>query len=148
MGSVEARIDVTNVAFILDGTGQYKDDETVAQDAGRSGDMVAKTVMAYNPTTKKWEPWTDETASDGTQFPRAILLDTLAEADIQAGDIVGVPLLVGGVITDVDQLVFENSLALDTVINSPAGINTSAEDKLRECGLAVEYTINIDEFEN
>jgi len=145
---VESRQDVTNVAFFLDGSEKYKDNETIAQDAGRSGDMLAKTVMARDPSTKKWVPFTDETAADGTQFPRGILKKDIAEADIQAGDVTGVPITIIGVIVDVQQLVIENSKTLDTVINSPAGINLTVEDKLREVGLVVESTIDIDEFEN
>ena len=144
---VEARSDITNVAFILEGSGAYRDPQTILQDAGRSGDIVAQTLMAYNPTSKKWVPFTDETATDGTQFPRGILLDTITEAAIVAGD-VEAPILVRGEIVDKTGLVIENSKTLDTIINEPLNLNTSVQDFLAMVGILVEATIDIDEFEN
>jgi hypothetical protein len=148
--AVQTSLEVTNVAFILHGQPLRKDNETVSQDAGRgSADMVAYTIMSYNPTSQEWVPFTDETASDGTQYPRGILMQTLDAADIVAGDVVDVPILVGGtVICDVEQITIENSKTLDTIINVPAGFNTSVRDFLQMNGIFFEDTVDIDEFEN
>jgi len=148
--SVEVRNDVSNVPFIRMGmpAAVQREAETVAQDAGRTSDMVAKTLMSYDPAAGKWVPFTDETGTDGTQFPRGVLLKTLAEADIVAGDIDNVPILVGACILDRDQLVIENSKTLATVINSPAGVNITVEDHLRTLGLYMESTVDVDGLEN
>ena len=119
-----------------------KDAETVAQDAGRVGDMVVNTLMAYNPSTKVWVAFVDETGTNGTQFPRGILMRTLTEAEIKAGDVADVPILVGEAIVDLAQLVIENSKTLDTVINSPAGINIRVEDYLRLLNIYMESVID------
>jgi hypothetical protein len=139
---VQRKTDLSNKPFILSLLSFSKDAETVAQDAGRGADMLVNTLMAYNPTTAKWEPFTDETATDGTQYPRGILLRTLAQADIVAGDVEDVPILVGEAICDLAQLVIENSKTLATVINIPAGFNTSVEDYLRLLNIYMESVID------
>jgi hypothetical protein len=146
--SVQERLDIANIPFLRDGNPVSIDSAVVAQDAGRSADMVAKTVMAYDPAAEKWVPFTDETASDGTQFPKGILMKTLATADIVAGDISNVPIWVGNAVVDEDQLVIENSLTLDTIVNVPAGLNTSVRDLLKLIGIFTESTVDVDGFEN
>jgi hypothetical protein len=146
--AVQNRVDNVNKPFILTGDGVTKR-ATVAQDAGRTADMERNTVMAYDPTNANWVPWTDETATDGTQYPKGILLATLATAEIVAADVEDVPILVGKDITvDQDQLVIENSLTLATIVNIPAGFNTSCEDLLRYTGIWMQDTIDIDDLEN
>jgi len=132
---------VENLPFWLGESALYKDAETVAQDAGRTADMVFGTVMAYDPTNEKWVPWTDETATDGTQFPAGILLDTLATADIVAGDVSNVSILVGNQIVPAGQVVFENSLTADTIVNVPANLNKAAWQLLSAIGIFLEDTI-------
>jgi hypothetical protein len=147
--TVQARLDISNIPFLRAGPALMIDDAVIAQDAGRSGDMVPYTLLAYNPTTQKWVPFTDETAVDGTQYPKGILVNrTLEEADIQAGDISNVGVYVGRMIVDEDQLVIENSKTLDTIVNIPAGYNTSVKDLLKQIDIYTEATIDVDGFEN
>lgn len=143
--AVQVKTDLSNKPFILALMGLVKSAQVVAQDAGRSGDLVFGTLMAYNPTTAKWVPFTDETATDGTQIPKGIIMRTLTEAEIQAGDVAAVPILVGNAIIDTAQLVIENSKTLATVVNVPAGLNQSVEDLLRWAGIYTEDTIDITE---
>lgn len=145
--SVQTRTDFSNLAFVLQGTGKYKVG-TVAQDAGRSTVMARHTLMAYNPTTQKWEPFTDETAVDGTQYPRGIMQAELTAAQVVAGDVSDVPILVGGVIIDKNALVIENSKTLATIVNVPTNLNSSVEDLLRWSGIYMQDTDDIDGFEN
>jgi hypothetical protein len=144
---VQTSTDLTNLPFILQGSGAFKVG-TVLTDGGRSGAMVKNTLMSYNPTSKKWVPFTDETATNGQQYPRGILRATLSEAEIQAGDVLNVPILVRGVIVDKNQLVIENSKTLDTIINVPAGFNTAVEDYLRMVGIFMKDSEAIGNFEN
>lgn len=143
--AVQVKTDLQNKPFILCGIGQIKSAQVVAQDAGRTADMVYGTVMAYNPTTQKWKPFTDETATDGTGHPAGFLMRKLETADIVAGDVSDVPILVGDANVDVSQVVIENSKTLATVCNVPAGLNKSVEQLLRMLGLFVETTIDITE---
>ena len=140
--AVEQKTDLANKPFILFGPGIIKSAQTVAQDAGRTTDMEFGTVMAYNPTTELWEPFTDETATDGTGHPQGFLQRTLETADIVAGDVDDVPILVGDACVDEDQIVIENSLTLATICNVPAGLNKSVEQMLRLLGLFAETTID------
>ena len=98
----------------------------------------------------KWEPFTDETETDGTQWPRGIIMKTYAQADIVAGDIADVPIVAGGMglVIDDGQLVIENSKTLATVINVPAGTNKTVETVLREIGIFVQVTVDIDAYQN
>lgn len=140
--AVQVKTDLTNNPFVLTLLSLIKDAETVAQDAGRTGDMAIYTLMAYNPATKVWVAFVDETGNNGTQFPRGILMKTLTEAEIKAGDVENVPILIGEAVIDSAQLVIEASKTLDTVINSPAGINIRVEDYLRLLNIYMEDTID------
>jgi len=148
MTAVQSRSDISNIPFLRVGPAVSIDDAIILQDAGRSGDMLVKTLMAYNPTSKKWVPFTDETATDGTQYPKGILTKTLSEAAIKAGDILGVSIYVGRMIIDGAQLVIESSKTLDTIVNIPAGLNTSVKDLLKQINIFTEATVDIDGFEN
>lgn len=146
--TVQASENQTNHPFILNEESKTKEAETVSQDAGRTADLERYTLMSFNPTTAEWEPFTDETATDGTQFPRGIILATIETAALVAGDVDGIPILVGDAVVDENQLVIENSKTLDTVINVPAGINISVEEALRLMGIFTAATRAIEEFEN
>jgi hypothetical protein len=146
--AVQVENDVTTVPFIRRGPALTKEAATVVQDAGRgTADMVQYTLMVYDPATSKWNSFTDETATDGTQFPKGILLKTLAAADIVAGDVEDVPILVGDAVIDQNQLVIENSKTLATVVNVPANLNQSVEDLLRWVNIYTEDTVDISSYE-
>ena len=143
--SVQVRVNTDITPFYLSGGALYDDNSTVLQDAGRSGNMVFGTVMSKNPATNKWVPFTDETAVDGTQLPLGILLETLTEADIQAGDITGVNILRAGIIVDRAKLVVENSKTLATVITSA---DMRVDDFLSSQGIRTATTVDTTGYEN
>jgi hypothetical protein len=147
--SVETYADVTNRPFILNDDSLTKEAETVVQDAGRgTADMERNTLMSYDPATGKWSPFIDETETDGTQIPMGILQSKILAADIVAGDVVDVPILVGNAVIDQNQLVIEASKTLATVVNVPVGLNKTVEELLRWIGIFCADTIAIEEFEN
>ena len=146
--SVQERTDISNIPFLRQGPALSIDDATILQDAGRTVDLVAKTLMAYNPTLKKWVPFTDETAVDGTQYPKGILTKTIPTASLVAGDVTGVAIWTGRMIIDGAQLVIEASKTLDTIVNIPAGYNTSVKDLLKQIDIFTESTVDVDGFEN
>ena len=60
-----------------------------------------------------------------------------------------VPILVGAACTvDQGQLVIENSKTLATEITVPTNFKITVEEALRYTGIFVEYTIDIDGYEN
>lgn len=144
--AVQVKTDLTNKPFVLSLQSLAKDAETVLQDGGRSGDMLIHTLMSFNPTSQKWVPFSNEAATNGEQFPRGILMKTLTEAEIQAGDVLNVPILIGEAIIDSTQLVIESSKTLNTVINQPANINVAVEEFLRQLNIYTEDTIDTTEF--
>lgn len=147
MGAVQQKTDLSNKPFIQSGESLVKSGQTILQDGGRSTDMEFGTLLAKNPTSGKWVPFTDETAVDGTAHPRGILMRQIDAADIVAGDVEDVPVMVGKTVTiDVQQLVIENSKTLATIVNVPATLNASVEDLLRLTGIFVETTVDITEL--
>ena len=141
----------STVPFVRSGISYSKEDQVLLQDAGRSADLAPFTLLAKVAASGKWVPFTDETATDGTAIPSAVYLgDTIAQADIVAGDVTGFgPILVGGACTvDDGQLVIENSKTLGTVIGATSVNARTVNDELRNKGIFVEDTVDIDEFEN
>lgn len=148
--TVQTRLDNTTVPFIRNGISVAKESETLLQDAGRSGNIVQFTLMAQITATKKWEPFTDETATDGTAIAKGIYLgDAITEAAIKAGDVVDLPILIGGAACFIDsaQLTIENSKTLDTVVGGATVEKHRVEDDLNEIGIFVETTVDIDVLE-
>lgn len=144
--ALQSQTDFTNYPEETDDNTKIRESETVAQDGGRSGAMVRNTLMAYDPGNANWVPFSDETGTDGTQYPRGILKADLTEAEIQAGDVDDVPIMIKGTL-DKNQLTIENSKALTTVINVPTNFNTTVEDYLRMVGIFMEDTISVNAAE-
>jgi hypothetical protein len=151
--SVQASQDNNSVPFIRFANPAVIDEEAVlSQDAGRSAVLASKTLMAKIAATQKWEPFTDETATDGTALPQGIYVGPdIAAADLVAGDVVDNQILVGAALIDANQLVIENSKTLDTVINATGGADNinikTVRDYLADKGLFVEDTTDISGFQ-
>ena len=143
---VQSRTDFVNYNFIVYGTGTHREDQTILQDAGRgAADMVFGTLMAQVPSSEKWVPFTDETATDGTQLPIGILLSNVAAADIVAGDVGEINIMVTGHILDEGQLVIENSKTLATVITTA---DMTVRSFLRTTGFQFVEGVNTSRVEN
>ena len=146
---VESRLNNSILAFILAGLGLTRTDQTLLTDAGRSADLVFGTLLAKVAATQKWVPFTDETATDGTASPQGVYIGPdIASADIVAGDITDLPVLIGDAVVDVNQLVIENSKTLDTIIGATSVNARTVRDQLAFRGIFAEDTVNISDFEN
>jgi hypothetical protein len=143
--AVQVKTDLENKPFILAKMGLTKSAQVLKQDAGRTTDLAFGTLMAFETAIEKWVPFTDETATDGTAHPSGIIMQTIPTADIVAGDVSDITILVGDAIIDSAQLVIENSKTLATTVNVPAGLNKSVEQLLRWLGIYPETTIDITE---
>jgi len=139
-----------NIPFILSGVGVSRDDQVILTDAGRATPLLSRTLMAKIAATQKWVPFTNQAAIDGTAIPQGIYLgDDIAAADIVAGDIPDVFILVGKDVTvDVDQIVIENAKTLDTVITVGTTDLRTVRDHLANRGIFTEETVDISGFEN
>jgi len=139
-----------NIPFILSGVGVSRDDQVILTDAGRATPLLSRTLMAKIAATQKWVPFTNQAAIDGTAIPQGIYLgDDIAAADIVAGDIPDVFILVGKDVTvDVDQIVIENAKTLDTVITVGTTDLRTVRDHLANRGIFTEETVDISSFEN
>ena len=133
---VQVQTDISNHPYIVDGVPLTKR-VTLAQDGSRSTVLAKGTVMTYDPTDEDWAPWTDETATDGTQRPCGIILEDIAAATLVAGDVENVSMIVGGnpVVMNEDLLTFENSLTKDTIVNVPTNFNMAAWQCLALLGI-------------
>jgi hypothetical protein len=148
--SVQTRRDNITVPFLRDGSVSYvRESQTFLTDGGRAVPLVKYTLVAQIAATKKWVPFTDETAVDGTAIAKGIYMgDDIPAADLVAGDVVDRPVLVGGLVTiDSAQLTIENSKTLNTVVGGAVLEKHRVEDDLNEIGIFVETTVDIDELE-
>lgn len=149
--SVQNNLDNNNTPFILlANPGASDAAATLLQDAGRGAvALVQFTLLAKISATGKYVPYTDIAAVDGSGLPAGIYLgDDIAGADIVAGDVVDLPVLVGGnAFFDENQLILENSLTLATVIGGVTLHNQTIRDALKKIGLYSEDTVDISSFQ-
>lgn len=152
--TVQSSLDNNSVPFIRFANPAVIDGVAViAQDAGRATALAPFTLMAKIAATKKWVPFTDETAVDGSAIPAGVYLGaSITAAAIVAGDVVDNQILVGAALIDLNQLIIENSKTLDTVINATGGADNiniqTVRDYLANKGIFAEDTVDISSFEN
>ena len=151
--TVQASATNANFTLVLSGEALSRS-VTLLTDAGRTTALVYGTLMAKVAATQKWVPFTSEVAIDGSAIPQGIFVgNDVTAAALVAGDVVDVPVLVGGLFTyDNQQLVIENSKLLTTVVpasNSAAVYLTQTVADYLECkGIFSELTVDIDGLEN
>lgn len=139
--TVQIQADINTTPFILfSNMSSRKDNAVLIQDAGRATPLAPFTLMAQISASEKWEPWTDIAATDGTAIPSGIFLPSdiqgaITAAELVAGDVVDVPILVFGAKFDEDKLVMENSLTLETVLAAATVNNKTAREVLIEKSL-------------
>jgi hypothetical protein len=148
MGAVQVQTDNTIKDLVRFGHAAVKQGQTLKQDAGRSAILVWGTLMAKVSATQKWIPFTNEASTDGTAIPQGIYVgDDIAVADIVAGDVEDLEILVGAwVIIDQNLLTIENSKALTTVITVGTTDKRTVEDHLSESGIFMQDTVAISSF--
>ena len=144
--AVQTTGSVTNLPFWRAGELYASDSETFLQDAGRSADLLIGTVVSQDPATRKWVPYTDITATDGTEIPSGIILETIPTASLVAGDVADVHVLVGGqgVIVRKGDLSTEGGLILENSVVLTAEIvsqNKTVERALRDINVYVQETL-------
>jgi hypothetical protein len=111
---------------------------TIAENESRSGDIVVGTLLAKVGSSDKYVPWTDATATDGSQRPCAILGELVTEAQNQGGDVTRI--VYEGGVADSRLITIENSLTLATVVTVPTNAALVARDCLRMFGIIIQTT--------
>lgn len=148
--AVEAERDISNVGFIKNDDSLTKTG-TIAQDESRTEDLLKYTVMAQIAATGFWTPFNAVAGTDGSAIPRGIYLgDDIDAADLAAGDIEDVPILVGNAYVDRQLVVWDqDTLDEDSVIGAATIHACAAEEYLSAVsGIFIEDTENITAYEN
>jgi hypothetical protein len=142
-------IDTTSLILTTRQNTYRQDNGTILQDVGRTVDLVYGTLMARNLSTGKWEPFTDETAVDGTASNFGLFVgDDIAFADLVAGDVLDAPIITSGVTIDEDKLTIENAKTLDTVIGATTVDARTVRDELRKVDIITTTTQSASAAEN
>lgn len=146
--AVQLNTDLNTESFIKKGNARIKYG-TFKQNAQRSGDVEAYTLLAFDSANLLWTTFTDETATDGTQIPMGISYREITEAQVQAGNVGDYPVYYAGTATfDEDQLTIENSKTMDTVITVPTNQKLTVRQQLERIGLIGVTVTDIDAYEN
>ncbi len=149
--AVQSRSNISNVEFLRGGWFISRDTQTLLKDATRSGDIVSGTVMCRIAASGKWETFTGSTATTGVAVPKGIYVGPdITEAAIQAADVTGLSIVVGGGagLYDQDDITIENSKTLDTVVTVGTTDLATVEEWLRRIGLFATSGVAIDGYEN
>jgi hypothetical protein len=146
---VQSRADNTNEPLILSENSLYRLGD-IAQDAQRTTDLLYGTVMAQIAATELWTPWVNVAGVDGSAVPRGIYLgDTIPAADLVAGGIESVPILVGNATVNEELVVFDDdTLAADSVIGAGTIWAVTGRQALALQNIYFEDCVDISEFEN
>ena len=150
--AVQTRSNNDTTPFILAGQSLIKKG-TIVKDAGRTTVLKKYTVLAQVASTGKYTPYVSASQITGASVPSAIYLgDDIAAADLVAGDIEDVDILVGGgCLVDKNQVVFDDgTLSNASVVIAIANAfwTLTAEKCLGLFGIYQQDTIDISEIEN
>ena len=148
--AVQAERDISNVGFIKNNDSLTKSG-TIAQDESRTEDLLQNTVMAQIAATGFWTPFNSVAGTDGSAIPRGIYLgEDIDEADLVAGNITDVPILVGDAYVDRQLVVWDqDTLDEDSVIGAATIHAVAAEEALSaSSNIFIEDTENITNYEN
>lgn len=146
MGAVQVTTQNDTLDLYLSGQAITKDQETIAQDAGRATPLVFGTVMAKIAATGLWTPLVDVALTTGAGVARGIFVGSdIAAADLVAGNVVDQPILVGGdaLVVDENLITLENSLTLATVVETGTVQARTIEDDLINVGIFAGESISI-----
>ena len=150
--AVQTRVNNDTTPFILGGQSLIKKG-VIAQNGARTTVLKKYTVLAQVASTGKYTPYVSGTTTTGASVPSAIYMgDDIAAADLVAGDIEDVDILVGGgCLVDKNQVVFDDgTLSNASVVIAIANAfwTLTAEKCLGLFGIYQQDTIDISEIEN
>lgn len=149
--TVQVRQDNTNKTLIKSGESLVTNAD-IAQDEGRTTDLLQYTVMAKNATSGLWVPFNDLTQTNGESVPRGIYMGAdIDHEDLVDDNVEDVPILMGRSCTVDENMVVwdDDTLDADSIVN-PANIEarTAREALAESSGIFLEDTVAISEHEN
>ncbi len=149
MGAVQARLDNTTEPLILSDSSDVRN-ESIAQNAQRATLLAKGTIMAKIAATRLWTPWIAVNGVDGSAYPRGILLDDVLAADLVAGNVEDVPILVGNARVNEGLVIFDgDALTADSVIGAATIHAVTGRDALMQTAdIRLELGVAISEHEN
>jgi len=148
--SVQNRGDLTTEQLVLSGE-SLVENVSIAQDAQRATVLLTNTIMAKIAATGLWTPWNSVVGTDGSAIPRGIYIgDNIAAADLVAGDVDDLPVIMADVVVNEDLLVCDDDiLTLDTVIGAGTIYAATSRDVLKDVsGIITEECVSISHVEN
>ena len=150
--AVQTRLNNDTTPFILGGQSLIKKG-VIAQNGARKTVLKKYTVLAQVASTGKYTPYVSGTTATGASVPSAIYLgDDIAAADLVAGDVGDLDILVGGgCLVDKNQVVYDGgTLSNSSVVIAIANAfwTMTAEKCLGLFGIFQQDTIDISEIEN
>lgn len=149
---VQTRLNNDTVPFIMAGQSLVKTG-IIVQNGARATVLKKYTVLAQIASTGKYTPFVSLTTTTGASVPSAIYLgEDIAAADLVAGDVGDLDILVGGgCLVDKNQVVFDGgTLSNSSVVLAIANAfwTMTAEKCLGLFGIYQQDTIDISEIEN
>lgn len=148
--AVQTRQDNVVKPFILSDDSLVRNGN-IKQNGSRTTDLLQFTVMAKNATTLEWVPFTLLNQTNGESVPRGIYMgDDIEAADLVAGAVEDVPILMGNATVDENQVIWDDdTLSADSIVN-PANIEarTAREALAESSGIFLEDTVEISGHEN
>jgi hypothetical protein len=146
----QTRLDNDTTPLILSDSSDVRN-ETLASIQGRVTPILYGTVMARVAADRRWVPWNNVLAVDGSALPRGIYLgDEIAAADIAAEHIDDVPILVGNARVNEEKVVFDDDvLSANSIIGAGGIAATTGRDCLMmTANIRLQLGVAISEHEN
>ena len=148
--AVQNRQDNTTEPLILSENSLVRNVD-IAANAQRATDLLQYTVMAEIAGTNQWVPFNAVNGVDGSAIPRGIYLgDDIPAADLVAGVIEDVPMLVGNATVNASLVVFDDDILVPASVIGAATIHAmTAEAALAaHANIYLEETVAISNHEN
>lgn len=134
--AVQNSADLTNKPFVVHGNPATENRYSLAQDGARATALTTLTLLSFDSSTRTWVPFSDETATDGTQIPTGISFDSATAAQMVAGAVANFEVYSASEFRfDENQLVIESSKTLNTVVTQPANVNKNVRQHLADIGM-------------
>jgi hypothetical protein len=148
--AVQERQDLSNTPLILSDESDVEN-HSIIQNESRTTELLYGTVMAQIAASQLWTPFISVAGTDGSGVPRGIYLgDNIAAADLVAGNVEDIPILVGNAKVNESEVIWDgDTLDADTVV-APATVEArTARRALEESvNIRLEATVNATAHEN
>lgn len=141
MPTIQVRVDNNNEPLVLSSDARVRTGITIE---AAQGDLVAGTVLGEITADPGVYQPVDATATDGSQLPKLILAEDVAN---DVGQQAGISAYESGLFAE-EKLVFGGASDLDTRLVIETNIDLTLRDALRMFGMFTAPTVSLSGFEN